>query len=1112
MKKGAKITCIALGVVLVPLLATAGLVSWALFSSSGLKKTIYYAIDNYAPCRIDVGNIRFDAVKTFPDLGLYMNDVVIFNQPGTAPYDTLARFGNLVLQVDADAYRHENTLKVKMISLNDISTWLYTDAEGHSNLDMFTGSDTKEKKDIPLTFTLPDSLNTKLTFDLQLLKLENANITYVDNKEGVSAVVNGIRLNAIGHINPSLKGNANISIDIADADCSIGDTAIYSFLAEGIGLKVLLNFDNPSVSGNGKLSLRQANMTSGELNALLDAFSLDFEAGGDTKNKMADSDVRISSGKLSVSSEEMKADVTSLNLAVKADGKYTFEDLVNATLSGSAKAVRVYLSEENPLAAQLYGIAINGSTAAKPSTAEGDAKFYLATDSMKFTMQGESSLELLSDKLSLNLSCFKDNVAIFCKPEIYAKSVLLALNGEDYISNWPVKTVLPITTDTAFNRLSIKNGEISLNRQDIGLSVDCSLAQDRVDAFGSVSFSSLEIENLLSMLPSGLSKSIDGIKASGLLSVDASARFSSDNGTFNIHKLSAKVKANDFTGNVNDSILASADNLNLELSYPGRGSKATVHTYDAIVTADGVKADIVADNLINADLQSLTVSASLDNITDKHAVERAITAKIRTKDLSGSFDTIQAHTGNLDIDGRYILSSADKWREGIGLKLGFDTISADVGNLMSVYAGASNIDVTAKIDTSAHDFLLRWNPDLNVVMSNTNLDKLPISVSAPELAFNFSLGEFNISKSRILLGNSDITLNGKVSNIGTFLREEGSMEGKLDFNSDYSDMDELMSMISGLGREDTIRAKRAQQFADIDNIQQHAVAEQVEHDSLEASPFIVPERINIVLNTFIKEMKFNNHSFHNLGGGITLNEGSLVMEELGFSSDAAEMQLTAIYRTPRPDHIYTGLDFHLLNIKIDELIDLIPSVDSIIPMLKSFDGRAQFHLAAETYLNQFYTPKMPTLIGAAAIEGKDLVVMDNEVFDGIKRKLLMSKKAENKIDSLSVELQVLRNKVDLYPFLIHMDRYTAAVSGRHNINKSLDCSYHISIIETPLPIRLGINIEGPLSDIALKPLRHIKLTKCKYDKTFVPEQMNATDQRIIEMKRVISETLKSNVR
>ena len=250
--------------------------------------------------------------------------------------------------------------------------------------------------------------------------------------------------------------------------------------------------------------------------------------------------------------------------------------------------------------------------------------------------------------------------------------------------------------------------------------------------------------------------------------------------------------------------------------------------------------------------------------------------------------------------------------------------------------------------------------------------------------------------------------------------------------------------------------------------------------------------------------------------GLALSEGKVKghtkFVTTRFGKDAAEMQLTAIYKSPSEDDLFMELDFHLLNIEIDELIELIPSVDSIMPMLKSFDGRAQFHLAVETGLKADYYPKMSTLIGAAAIEGQNLKVIDNEVFDGIKRKLLMSKDATGIIDSLDVEVQVLRNKVDVYPFRIKMDRYQAVIGGRHNINKDLDCGYHISLTDSPLPFRLGVDITGPITGIAESPLKHISLVRPKYKKLYKPEKRGDTEEKVLKMKQDILETLRSNVR
>ena len=59
---------------------------------------------------------------------------------------------------------------------------------------------------------------------------------------------------------------------------------------------------------------------------------------------------------------------------------------------------------------------------------------------------------------------------------------------------------------------------------------------------------------------------------------------------------------------------------------------------------------------------------------------------------------------------------------------------------------------------------------------------------------------------------------------------------------------------------------------------------------------------------------------------------------------------------------------------------------------------------------------------------------------------------------------------------------------------------------------MGVNIEGPVADIASSPVRHIKLAKYKYSRTFNPRRMDVTDQQILEMKRTILTTLQSTVK
>jgi hypothetical protein len=271
-----------------------------------------------------------------------------------------------------------------------------------------------------------------------------------------------------------------------------------------------------------------------------------------------------------------------------------------------------------------------------------------------------------------------------------------------------------------------------------------------------------------------------------------------------------------------------------------------------------------------------------------------------------------------------------------------------------------------------------------------------------------------------------------------------------------------------------------------------------------ADPFMVPKGVNITLNTQIKKALYADNVLENVGGKLTIKDGVMVLEQIGFTSEAAEMQLTALYRSDRRDHLFAGFDFHLLNIDIKKLIHMVPDVDTIFPMLKSFDGHAQFHIAGETYMKGNYDLKISTLRGATAIEGKDLVLLDNEMFGRIAKPLLFSRKTKNKVDSISAEATVFRNEVDIYPFMMSMDNYSAIVAARYDLSHNYNAH-----VETVSPVRLALNIIGNATNL---DQMSFKLDKTKYSNLYKPEKRNATEERTMALKKLIADALKDNVK
>ncbi len=418
---------------------------------------------------------------------------------------------------------------------------------------------------------------------------------------------------------------------------------------------------------------------------------------------------------------------------------------------------------------------------------------------------------------------------------------------------------------------------------------------------------------------------------------------------------------------------------------------------------------------------------------------------------------------------------------------------ANVDSMM-VSLGALELKGSMRLDSTQTNPLKRFNPVADIDMHSAVLymPLLPDAVRLSQFALVYKNDKCNIKNADVKIGHSDFQLYGEVENIARWMSHEGMLVGDLNFTSGYTDADQLMSMFSGMG-------------SDADTLEQMRQEDKVPDD---ANPFIVPRDVDITLHTHIRRSVAFGNDLSDVAGALTVKDGTAILDQMGFVCKAATMQLTAIYRSPRPNNLFCALDFHLLDIQIDELLDMIPTVDTLVPMLSAFNGNANFHLAAETYLDAYYHPKMSTLLGSAAISGEDLVVMDNNSIAQIA-KLMQFKSWKDKddkirIDSLNVELTCFRKEVEVYPFVLNIGKYQLCAAGKHNLDNV--CNYHVELLKNPLMAKVGVDIKGSLNS------PKISLGEVRYADLYRPEKQGVVEQRTLELKRMIREALEKNVR
>ncbi|MEE1068961.1 MAG: AsmA-like C-terminal region-containing protein [Paludibacteraceae bacterium] len=711
--------------------------------------------------------------------------------------------------------------------------------------------------------------------------------------------------------------------------------------------------------------------------------------------------------------------------------------------------------------------------------------------------------------------------------DVKAEQIDVCAQGEQYAHHCQFQLHLPLWANSA-EQIRIDNAICALN--EYGITIDgevgtpC-LSSGEYTMDVRLTTDDWQVKPLLAMLPTSLTSSLKEIKIDGKAKADIAvqgvynesqmphlkARLLLQKGSARyqplpydlhhitldatadidlnakqpskvvIHHLSAKTKESQLKakGTVND--LLGKMQIDVQMDVDAHLTDWTYFLPDSMLltgnTKGTVNATIGLDDLLNMRIEKGVFTADVDLI-DIHYAQDSLEVDLPIANAKLQIPNQSSHKRRAN---RSSLSAA--------IELNAQQAYMSMVDEMEVTAQQLYLTASAAYNKKGENILQQWNPRLVVDIKQGELNlpnRLPEKVYIPSIDFSYSNRKMAIQEAEVVMGRSDLSLKGEIRNIGRWLRHKAVLEGQLDITSTHCDANQLLEWFSAEnGAEEQVAAEPIQE----------------QQKDTTMTPFLVPTDVNLALNTHIHEVEVFNQVAKDLKGGIYINDGTVVLDEVGFVCRAAKLQLTAMYRTPRANHLYVGLDYHMIDVDIDELLSIIPEVEQMVPMLSSFKGQAEFHLAAETYLNSQYKPKMSTLRGAASLTGKDLVVLDSETFSTISKLLLFNKKTENKIDSINAEMTIYKNQIDIYPLCVQMDNYMVALGGRHNTNMTFN--YDINVLK---PIYLGVNVSGNMDDLK------IKLAKCKFAEDFRPHWYQKVDTQSLELRQRIKQSMERNVR
>jgi AsmA protein len=223
--------------------------------------------------------------------------------------------------------------------------------------------------------------------------------------------------------------------------------------------------------------------------------------------------------------------------------------------------------------------------------------------------------------------------------------------------------------------------------------------------------------------------------------------------------------------------------------------------------------------------------------------------------------------------------------------------------------------------------------------------------------------------------------------------------------------------------------------------------------------FKIPENINFTFDTQIGQLIYNNITFNNLKGEITMKNGVMSLNETTFSALDAAFNLAGDYDTRDIEHPLFDVDIKIDELDINKAHKAFATVQAVAPAAEDTYGIFSVDYKLKGELMHNLHPVFQSLEGSGTVKIREAKVNGMKVFHHISG---ITKKDELKnpeLKNVVMETVVAEGIIYVKPFSMKLAGFDTDIEGKHNIHG--DMNYIVRMGIPPFDIvKIPLHVNG----------------------------------------------------
>ena len=402
-------------------------------------------------------------------------------------------------------------------------------------------------------------------------------------------------------------------------------------------------------------------------------------------------------------------------------------------------------------------------------------------------------------------------------------------------------------------------------------------------------------------------------------------------------------------------------------------------------------------------------------------------------------------------------------------------------------------DIDISLDKTLAKYFRDWDPKggISVKTGMVMTPYFPVRNILQGFDLKFTNDRIAIGQLAIRSGDSDLSATGYLTGLKrALLGRRGSLKLDVDITSQGMNANQLLAAYT-TGMNFNPESLKGQEELSDEEFEKQVVLDTA---AAVAAPslIVVPANLNADIRLNASDITYSDLHIKKMTTDLIMKERCVQITDTKALTNMGDITLEGFYATQSKKDLKTGFSINFKDITAEKVINLMPAVDTLMPLLKSFGGLLNCELAATARLDTNMNLVMPSINGIMRIGGDDLTIKNNEMFRKLAKLLIFKNKKEGHINKMTVEGVIKDSKVEVFPFILEMDRYMLGLSGVQNMDMSF--RYHASLIKSPFLIKLGMDIYGPDFDHM-----KFKIGKAKYKNRNVPVFSTVIDNTKINL-------------